>query len=579
VLDKEARTIRVHFLDGRRRHRFGPFDADGRLVSADELTAWRPVDVAAIDGGAFVLDEKHQIVYAHRADAGVLRRVFKGPDNHPRRWVRMAADRDGCLLLWDGGNVVDRADGSGRLVGTVSAARVGEAFRRRAEPLCMPAPPVVTRDGLSESARHAEWPELSFHRSGIWVSEWLDSGIYNCQWDRVVLTLDALPPGSSAILRTRTTASAAANPTGIDLASAIGPAASWQAGATVSADPQPPVPPGPLAPVEFLVQSRPGQFLQLQIELAGNGLSTPVIRQARLTAPRESWLQYLPATFSQPDDQRDFLERYLAIAEFTWSRLETELASFDRFLDPRSVPADQLAYLASWLDLTLEGTLTPKANRQILAALPKLWRTWGTVSGLRAWVQVHLATFTGLPLADIEHAGVPGIIEAFVERRQLWLNRCDSSKLGPTDALWSPAVERRFQVGVFDQLDDVELVSAGDPDLDVFRRHAHRFRVYVPAGWVRTGQAEAVLRRAIDLQRPAHATFDLVLVEPRFRIGDQSTVALDTVVGGAPSWALQCTNETGDAPRGSDRLGYDTVVRGRRRTSGPGAVLGSGGIS
>jgi phage tail-like protein len=381
------------------------------------------------------------------------------------------------------------------------------------------------------------------------------------------LRVPALPPGSRLAVRTRTRADASSLSV-LTGDAALGNAASWQQSPIIVADPQPdpaqkPKPNTEPDPIELLVLSRPGQFLQLQIEMWGDGVRTPVIESVRLTAPRDSWVQYLPAIFSQPEEQRIFLDRYLSTAQATWNRVEDALGSFARFLDPRSVPADQLAYLAGWLDLQLEGSLKPDQNRQILAMLPHIRREWGTVEGMRKWIRVHLAVLSGLDINVLERSDLPGIVERFVERRRFLLGRDDLSRLSGDEPLWSPAVERRFQLDVFDQEGEVELVSTGEPDLDLFRRYAHSFRVFIPASWVRTAATEALLRRAIDLQRPAHTIFDLVLVEPRFAIGFQSTLDLDAVVGGDERWQLASDREPvreGRAPY--SRLGFDTTIHG-----------------
>src|SRR5205823_12971248 len=99
---------------------------------------------------------------------------------------------------------------------------------------------------------------------------------------------------------------------------------------------------------DMLVPSGPGQYIQLQIELSGDGIRTPVIGQLRIRFPRESLLQYLPAIYSQPDDQREFLDRFLSIMQTTWSRIERQVDTFERYLDPDSVPPEAMAYLASW---------------------------------------------------------------------------------------------------------------------------------------------------------------------------------------------------------------------------------------
>ena len=82
----------------------------------------------------------------------------------------------------------------------------------------------------------------------------------------------------------------------------------------------------------------------------------------------------------------------------------------------------------------------------------------------------------------------------------------------------------RLQLGVYAREGEARLVSTGDPQRDLFHEYAHRFRVFVPAGWVRTAEQERMLRRAIEAEKPAHTAYDLCLVEPRFRVGVQSTV-------------------------------------------------------
>jgi hypothetical protein len=194
--------------------------------------------------------------------------------------------------------------------------------------------------------------------------------------------------------------------------------------------------------------------------------------------------------------------------------------------------------------------------------------------GLRDWVRVHLSVLSGLDPEVIAAAGLPGIVERFVERRHVLLQPAGTPREAVPQALWSPSVERRFQVGVFDREGEVEIVSTGQPDEDVFRHYAHAFRVYVPAAWVPTPAGQGLLRRAIDLQRPAHATFSLVLVEPRLRIGDQSTLDLDCVIGGNVPSRLGCADSGAPDNAAGGRLGYDATLRGSPQPWPGGATLG-----
>ena len=108
---------------------------------------------------------------------------------------------------------------------------------------------------------------------------------------------------------------------------------------------------------------------------------------------------------------------------------------------------------------------------------------------------------------------------------------------------------------------------------------ALRARSRSHSAWVRSAEDEALLRRALDAEKPAHTVYQLCLVEPRLVVGTSSTVGIDTVVGGVPEIRLRCRGDT-DAPPGRPprgRLGYDTVLAaapGRRPRLADGVRVG-----
>jgi len=566
VADPASRKLRVYLPDGRLRHQFGPLDADGNEVPPDDPRAWAALDLAVLGQCAVVLDERHQTVYGHRAGEGALFKVFRAPADLERTWRRIADDGSGCLLLWDGvADRVDRLDLRGQHLGEMPLRAVRARFDR-SRSTRQPAPDRgrvrMSRSGASiiPHKDRPSWPEPRYEQHGVWTSQWLDSRLYDCPWHVIELADMHLPPGSSLHVRTRTSNSKESATEVAATASRIGAGGDWRDTPVFTA----PAQPDPKAPQcmqhDVLVPSGPGQFLQLQIVLGGNGSTTPVLGRVRLRFPRESLLQYLPAIYSSPPEQREFLERFLSVMQTTWSSIEHELESFERYVDPDSVPPQAMSYLAGWLDLRLEGSWGPAQNRRLLQAMPRLRARWGTTDGLRDWLRVHLANLGGIEPEVLAELEVPAIVEGFVERRRLRLAD-GGAVLGAADGLWSPAVERRFQVGVFDREGEIELVSTGDIQTDVFRHHAHSFRVYVPAALVRTADDEALVRRAIEAQKPAHTMYELVLFEPRLRIGEQSTVGLDTVIGAPFPGPLACPGIT-DAPSRPlhQRLNFDVML-------------------
>ena len=582
AIDTRNRVVRVHLVDGRLRHRFGPYDAQGWDVAADAADAWSPVDVAASNGCVLILDERHQRIYALQPGAELLRTSFDAPADFERTWRRLADDGAGCLLLWDGVNdVVDRVDPSGGVLGQVTLRQVRQRFDRPAQgtrPVEPPAPVRLTRDGAvpRPPRERPPYPVAAFLTEGTWTSRWLDSELYNCQWHVLELSISALPPGSRIQVRTRTSHDAQSDEEVLASLGTVSALGSWRDTPALNGPPQPGAMESRPRSVDVLVPSGPGQYLQLQIALAGSGITTPVIESVRIRFPRESLLQYLPAIYSKPEEQREFLDRFLSIMQTTWSGIEHDVETFVRYLDPDSVPADGMGWLAGWLALTLEGSWSAEQNRRLLQAMPALRTKWGTAAGLSAWLRVYLSNLGRVDVDELERASIPGIVESFVDRRRLMLSRPGAATLGAGDGLWSPSVERRFQLDVFDREGEIELVSTGSPETDLFRDYAHSFRVYVPASFVRTPDDEALIRRAIELQKPAHTTYELVLVEPRFRVGEQSTIGLDTVIGAPMPGPLLCAAVV-DAPGRPpyQRLGFDTTLGCGCGDAGEGGLEGS----
>src|ERR1019366_415155 len=150
--------------------------------------------------------------------------------------------------------------------------------------------------------------------AGTWQSKPLDSLHYRCQWHRIDLVLSSFPPSGRIDVLTFSHQAAA------DVLTA--PDEAWQHAHTLLAPVQPPPCDTALQPVDFLVQSGGGQFLSIRIQVQSDGFHTPAIDTMKVHYPRDSYLQYLPATYSEDDESRLFLERYLAIFQTEWDAID-----------------------------------------------------------------------------------------------------------------------------------------------------------------------------------------------------------------------------------------------------------------
>ena len=125
----------------------------------------------------------------------------------------------------------------------------------------------------------------------------------------------------------------------------------------------------------------------------------------------------------------------------------------------------------------------------------------------------------------------PLILEHFKLRRWLHAGR---GRLGDDSMLWGQKIVNRSQLSAGAQVGTSRLIGTPDPLCDPFHVHAHRFSVFVPAR-VRDAENE---RRALELllarETPAHTLCDMHYVEPRFRVGVQATIGLDSVIARTP---------------------------------------------
>lgn len=95
----------------------------------------------------------------------------------------------------------------------------------------------------------------------------------------------------------------------------------------------------------------------------------------------------------------------------------------------------------------------------------------------------------------------------------------------------------------------VQLIDSGDPLRDPFYEGAHKFSLFVPACNLDDAQRQMV-QRITEASKPAHTQATIVFVEPRFRVGVQAFVGVDTVIGAYPDQTVT----------GAGALGSDTVL-------------------
>jgi len=299
------------------------------------------------------------------------------------------------------------------------------------------------------------------------------------------------------------------------------------------------------------------QYLWVGAMFSGDGAATPFLRQLRVEYDHRTYDQYLPAIYRSAEKNlpsslpgasacpamgREFLARLLSLFESFFGGVEHEIASFPSLFDPQAAPASFLAWLAGCLGFDLDDNWDEQKQRQMIAQIFRLSGQRGTAAGLRE----SLRLFAGVE-ATIEEPILnacwwalpsraddccPSCASAAASTGTSW-NETENSILGWTTML-APAQPQGAVVGASADLDQSHLITDEDLGAPLFSDVAFQFCVAVYRSQVMCTGAVARIRAIVDQEKPAHTAYQLCVIDPLFRVGFQSRVGIDTVVGGPP---------------------------------------------
>ncbi|MCW4464556.1 phage tail protein [Glutamicibacter sp. MNS18] len=304
-------------------------------------------------------------------------------------------------------------------------------------------------------------------------------------WDRLVL--DARIPQGTEILVSTLSSDSPLEPESLDEAGA-----SWSQ----------PMALGSGQPTELLVHSRPGANLWIEIELRGTGSLTPTLRRLDVHAPRHSSLAMLPPGYRQEPDSADFLDRFLSYFDTVFAEVEATHRNVAELLDARSAPAGAaLDWLGSWFGLDFDVTWDEPTRRRVIGEAMAYRTERGTVPGIRRLLRWHTALPEPWP-AVIEHFRVPA--------------------------------EAVPPVG------GSALEDPGAP---------HQCTIVLPACAAPAETDRQRIRGLLAAHLPAHVRARVRYIHPGVVIGAQSSVGVDTLLGGVP-----------DGNLGTGQLGIDAAT-------------------
>lgn len=407
-------------------------------------------------------------------------------------------------------------------------------------------------DGNPLSAAPAA-PAQLYETDAQFLSGPLDSKLLDCQWHRLQLSGE-LPQGCSILAQTfcaneiytRDQLEGFAQWQPLTIAQAIAPPrASTSTSTRWSWD--------------GLIRSPPGRYLWLRLALHGPGKATPVLRAAEVEFPRITSLRYLPAVFASEPVSADFTARFLALYDTPMRSIERIVDTLPRWFDPMSTPAtpvggtgiDFLSWLASWIGLSLQRDWSEARRRDYVRRASQLYGQRGTPHGLRNMLLLFLGwgdaaqRYSRRPFARrcieeprncrpvpscVPYQPPPLVLEHFKLRRWLQLG---AGRLGEKAELWGRRIVNRSQLNTNARIDGTRLLTVPDAATDPVLVHANQITVFVPARYRDPAQQRS-LQQLLRNECPAYVQANIDYVEPRMRIGVQSMIGFDAVIGRVP---------------------------------------------
>jgi phage tail-like protein len=313
---------------------------------------------------------------------------------------------------------------------------------------------------------------------------------------------------------------------------------------------------------ELLFQQAQGRYLQLKLVVGGNERTTPHLHTLRVYFPRFSYPKhYLPNVYLEDAESASFLERMLANEEGFLTEIEDMINDVSMLFDARSAPPESLDWLAGWLGLMLDplwariqeqrraaghshAKKAADRRRLFIRFARKLYERRGTPSGvlfalhllLDPCLEETLRRFKGIALdRDINRSlreqlrklDLPSPNSAWSE--QQFEDLLYEYLLAPQRVTKVRLVERyRTRGGRATVAGDPTQVRGGGSVTSAPDASAHEFSVLVPEGL--SAEEAAMVERITQLEKPAHAAFDVRRFWDFFRVGE-TRLGIDTLLG------------------------------------------------
>jgi hypothetical protein len=255
--------------------------------------------------------------------------------------------------------------------------------------------------------------------------------------------------------------------------------------------------------------------------VAGDGITSPAIRQVRLEHDEDGWLSSLPEIYQRDPYSRVFTRSLLALFESGFEDVTESIERLSTLFSAHGMFAryGRHSEEVDWLRMALALPTTVRSGDshldrvrsvQSFADGPYWLARRGTPEGLRRLI--WLATGVEVVIDEQGQGEIPSVVGIPQSNDP---EKLDESSIGTFDS----------QILGYSTLFDPENPQPRRPD-----DFAHHFTVRGYESDLNAPEVQTLLEQAVSQLAPAHNTWSVQIIRPLARVGIQARLGIDTVV-------------------------------------------------
>lgn len=235
-------------------------------------------------------------------------------------------------------------------------------------------------------------------------------------------------------------------------------------------------------PKDCLLHAIEARFVWFRVQMIAQGELSPKITKIKMIFPKNTWIEYLPDIYMEEKESASFVERYLGMFQSLYEDMTEQIRKIPQYLDFEVGNRAFLKWLAEWISIEDSYLWKEEQLRYLLKNGMELYKKRGTVGYLKEMIKLYT-----------------GKEPYVVEYHQLELYMKQAAYAEKLRTLYG------FNHYIFTVIVDMDRKI--------------------------TNKEYQVLKRIVELAKPAHMESSVIVLEPYIFLDKHSYLGINSVLG------------------------------------------------